>query len=155
LVQWLYSNAIGGVKLEVDDSDLELARDVLSRDASAELTGVREGRLPPVDGDTCPACGSVRVDRSHLWRNSAAVSLGMLSLGIGLPVIAARRRWVCGDCGHSWKLASRASTGTPVETLEAERSVQERRSYSALRGYALGLLGLAVLCYLEYRIRKG
>src|SRR5215470_17805474 len=82
-IQWLYSNAIGGVKLQVDDSQLALARDVLDRDDSPALESVAENRLPPVDGDICPSCGSSKVQRSRLRKNTAAISLGL-----GLPLIA-------------------------------------------------------------------
>jgi hypothetical protein len=149
-IQWLYSNALGGVKLEVDDANLELAREVLKRDGASELASVPEGRLPSADGDVCPACGSSDVRPSRVHRSSAAISLG-----IGLPLIAWSRRWICADCGHSWRPVASTPADEPRETLEAERSVHESRLYPAFRGLFVALLGLAVLCYLEFRIRRG
>ncbi|HHF2920456.1 DUF2007 domain-containing protein [Vibrio sp. VGrn 2] len=53
--QWLYSNAIGGVRLMVAESDAEDAKQILSSDFSESL----ENELAVDEGkDVCPNCGS-------------------------------------------------------------------------------------------------
>ena len=89
-IQWLYSNAVGGVKLTVDESDLDAALQVLGEDRSTDLSNIPEGQSPPIDGDYCPVCGSADVIHSRLQRIAAVASLAT-----GLPFIAWRRRWNC------------------------------------------------------------
>lgn len=53
--QWLYSNAMGGVRLMVAESDAEDAKQILSSDFSESL----ESELAVDEGkDVCPNCGS-------------------------------------------------------------------------------------------------
>jgi hypothetical protein len=149
-VNWLYSNALGGVKLKVDEADLDLAREIVDQTDISALTDVRESQLPPGDGDICPSCGSSNVNRSRLLRSAAA-----LSLALGFPLIAWRKRWICSDCGHSWKpVALEAPSDLPEETVEAERSVHERAVYPGSRILIVALIGLAVLGYLEQSIHR-
>jgi hypothetical protein len=147
-IQWLYSRAIGGVKVKVDESDLQGARQALREDRSADLLDIPESQFPPAAGDHCPACGSSDVAPSRLQRNAAAISLAT-----GLPLIAWRRRWVCGSCNHSWKRARSGKVDVPWETLEAEKQVHERHPYPVARLIAAVLLGLAVLYYVQLQIR--
>src|SRR5580765_7990153 len=58
---WLYSNAVGGVKLSVRESDAERAREILARFA-ARQSPAAESEAPasgmPASGElTCPWCG--------------------------------------------------------------------------------------------------
>jgi len=50
-MQWLYSGALGGVKIKVDESDLEIARNVLREDRSADLSSIPESQTPFADGE--------------------------------------------------------------------------------------------------------
>jgi hypothetical protein len=51
--QWLYSNAMGGVRLQVPNSCANNAREILATDYTESL--VTEQGFDPV---TCPSCGS-------------------------------------------------------------------------------------------------
>jgi|GEM_PF-365160 len=148
-IQWLYSLAIGGVKLQVDESDLDVAVAALTEDHSAELSPISESRMPPGDGDACPACGSLQVRYSKVRRNAAA-----LSLFTGVPLIAWRRRWTCAACNHSWSQSPTESSPTPEATLRAEGLVHEKRAYPVLRVIVAILAGLGILTYVQYRIRN-
>src|SRR5262245_54035223 len=145
-VQWLYSIAIGGVKVKVDESDLSVAREVLWENRSADLAGIAESEAEPGDGDSCPVCGSSDVEMSRVQRRAAA-----LSLAIGIPFVFWRHRWICRTCNHSWK-RHRRRVEVPSETLEAEREVYVHRSYP--RGFVAALLGLAVLYYVWIQIHS-
>jgi hypothetical protein len=146
-VQWLYSAAIGGVKLKVDESDVQTARDVLKEDRSADLASIPESQGPPADGDRCPVCGSSEVERSRVQRNIAAISLG-----IGFPLVGWRHRWICKACRHSWKRRPAEEVELPPETLEAERRVHEARSY--FPAFFASLMGLAILYYVWVKIHS-
>jgi hypothetical protein len=146
-IQWLYSGAIGGVKVKVDESDLGIAREVLRENRSADLADIPESHTPLADGDRCPVCGSSEVTISRVQRKAAAISLA-----IGIPLVAWRRRWICRACSHSWKARPARRVEIPLETLEADRQVHEHRSYP--RSMFAVLLGLAILYYVWVQIHS-
>ena len=148
-IQWLYSNAIGGVKVAVDQDDLESARQVLSEDRCTDLLSISESQSPPADGDVCPVCNSSAIRPSRLQRVAAAGSLAT-----GVPLVMWRRRWICGSCGHSWRPRTSGRSVLSEETLRAEELVHERRSYPMLVVVILSLLALAVLCYVQAKLRQ-
>jgi len=86
---WLYSNATGGVCVDVMDEDYEQAREILE--------------LPPVDKGliTCPHCGSDKVALRELSMT------GALSLALGFLLPAPSRQADCSACGKSFKVSSR------------------------------------------------
>lgn len=140
--QWLYSTAVGGVKLQVDAEHLDAARDFLGTNAEGALAGVEECSQPAVDGDTCPACGSESVRASQIFRSSLA-----LSLIANLPLFAWRSRWVCEICGHSWRMARSPFAELPPQTLDAEDEVRGRAGSYAGAALFLGFLAAAALAY--------
>lgn len=146
-IQWLYSTAIGGVKLAVEEADLEAARQVLASARRVHLTAVPDGA--GVEGDACPACGSFAVRPSRLQRNAAA-----LSLATGLPFMAWRRKWICTQCGHAWKSRSRSLSQLPLQTLEAERAVHRSDTYPTIRAFLVVLLGLIIVHLVRLGIRR-
>ena len=97
--QWMYSNAIGGVKVWVPAADEEAARELLDQGPQvaepAASRGIEEDRSA-----ACPRCGS---------EDTAAVVAGrrwtFLSwLVLGLPLFPVRRRSRCRHCGHVFDL---------------------------------------------------
>lgn len=92
---WLYSGAVGGVKVEVELADVEAARAIL-RSAPVPLPD-------PEPGAICPGCGSADVDANSF---SARIALFVVALyGIPLPWGRPLR---CNDCGRRWRPARRA-----------------------------------------------
>ena len=85
---WFYSNAIGGVKVEVFEEDEDRAKEIL---AAEELEA-------PVSV-SCPECGSNSTHASERGRRLSFLSVMLLSL----PLPVARFKYVCDDCGHRWK----------------------------------------------------
>jgi hypothetical protein len=81
---WLYSNAIGGVKVEVEDEDFERAREVLM------LPKVEAGLL------RCPHCGSDEVRPRELSL------LAAICIGIGFVLPFRSRRVDCLRCHQSF-----------------------------------------------------
>ena len=60
-INWLVSQAIGGIRLQVPAEDAEHARELLQQDRSEDREGVSEADLPAAEGEECPRCGSDRV----------------------------------------------------------------------------------------------
>jgi hypothetical protein len=114
-VNWLYSNAVGGVKLKVKESDARRAMEALREDLSyaeppTEMESLKEDiseEAPSLDEETpepqsapsCPRCLSPAVVSENFSRR--IVFLSWLLLGFPLPLL--RRRWFCQSCGHRWK----------------------------------------------------
>ena len=97
-VNWLVSQAIGGIRLQVSAEDAERARELLQQDRSQDLEDVAEADLPVAEGEVCPRCGSDYSRRSQLARRTKAASMLL-----GLPFVLWRNRRRCSACGFSWK----------------------------------------------------
>lgn len=96
-VNWLYSTALGGVKLKVLEGDAARAKAIIQQDFGAvPATISTETELPPQD--TCPRCGATEIATRNYTRKFAAVSL-LLSL----PLFFFLRRYRCKSCNHKWK----------------------------------------------------
>jgi hypothetical protein len=94
-LDWLWSNAIGGVKLQVRARDAEDALGLLSAEKLKEFQVPELGlyRLP-----LCPNCGSIDVAFDSLDRR-----ISYLLFFISLPIPVKVRGWRCYSCGHLWK----------------------------------------------------
>jgi hypothetical protein len=96
-VDWLLSNAVGGVKLMVPVSELERARDALRPRPHLVVVGDREGHA---EGDMiCPRC---RCDDVYYNRYSRRMA-GFFILLFGFLIPWRDRRWSCTQCGYEWK----------------------------------------------------
>jgi DNA-directed RNA polymerase subunit M/transcription elongation factor TFIIS len=99
-MDWLISNAIGGVKLLVHERDLESAKRILQETCPSirdEETG--DETDDGVSSEGCPCCGSNDVCRERL--KTRLIFLSILLLGIPLPFLS--RKMVCETCGHKWR----------------------------------------------------
>ena len=85
-LNWLYSNAIGGVKVEVLENDLEKAIELLN------LSKTEKGFM------LCPHCGSGNVAIRELSLYAAIC----LAMGFILPISS--KNVDCGDCKSSFPL---------------------------------------------------
>ncbi|SRR4030042_2714525 len=95
-INWLYSNAIGGVKLQVKKSDIEKAKKILAEKSDIKFQyrkGGGESRY------VCPHCNSEDVYFEKYSRKAYIWS--WLLLGIPIPFL--KRRWKCYSCSHEWK----------------------------------------------------
>lgn len=89
-VAWLWSHAVGGVKIEVPEEHVEQAIELLGQDRSDEVG--------PADEYACPACGSSDVRQGRLRKLS-----GILALLSSVPLVAWSRGSSCRSCGHRWR----------------------------------------------------
>ncbi len=90
-MQWLYSNAVGGVKLQVPAEQAEEARALL------DTAAVVEAPTPTTDDDACQECHSPQTE-SVLWGRQPAF---LSWLVLGLPLFPVRRLRRCRRCGAS------------------------------------------------------
>ncbi|MFP4315081.1 MAG: DUF2007 domain-containing protein [Desulfovibrionales bacterium] len=96
-IQWLYSIALGGIRVEVDARNEERALQILRTDASEELTEEQWSHHPHPDR-LCPYCGSEELEISDSPPRS-----GMQKLLDWLPLAGPGRTMTCLQCGRSWK----------------------------------------------------
>jgi len=90
-MNWLWSNAIGGVKVRVPESELAEARRVMN-------LANGDGADSPEAAMICPLCGS---HNSHSFVDKRGTFLSWLLLGV--PVIPVSAKRICDDCGSEWK----------------------------------------------------
>jgi hypothetical protein len=96
-VDWLLSNAIGGVKLKVPASEAAQARDILR--PRPRLVAVADAGVPGDGEMICPRCRSDDVYYARYSRRIAGVFIILL----GFLVPWRDRRWTCKQCGYAWK----------------------------------------------------
>lgn len=88
-MDWLVSNAIGGVRVQIDEEDIERAQEILQDNP---------GELLQADQPVCPRCSSVHTAPDELPRRISFLSLWMA----GFPFLFSKHRWKCSDCGKVW-----------------------------------------------------
>lgn len=95
-VNWLYNIAVGGVKLQVRESDAERALAILGEipehvpeDPSAEIS----------DDERCPQCHST--DIHYETFHMRPLFILWLLVSFTLPFL--KRKWKCSHCGYEWK----------------------------------------------------
>ena len=90
-MQWLYSNALGGVRLQVPEPCVEEARRILAEDLEAPLVE-SQGEDKP----RCPHCGSLDTEPHQLGRRWAF----LVFLGLDFPLFPVRQGIRCRRCGQ-------------------------------------------------------
>ena len=96
LVNWLYSNAIGGVKLQVRSTDVEKAKAIIEEQPETRPEEIKKRDTNLIH---CPTCGSDEIYFEKIARKPAFIS--WILLGIPLPFL--KMKWKCYGCGHEWK----------------------------------------------------
>jgi hypothetical protein len=94
-MDWLWSNALGGMRLFVKDSDASAAEELLNQSFqdSFEVEGQE-----PFTQPRCPVCQSFEVSYKGLHRRIAYASIIL-----HVPIPLARLGWRCSSCGHMWE----------------------------------------------------
>ena len=99
-VNWLLSNAVGGVRLKVKREDAERAAEVIG-----EGEGGGEGEAAvagEADEIRCEKCGSEDVFFEKFSRRVAIFSW----LLMGFPIPYFKGGWGCNSCGQRWRSGS-------------------------------------------------
>jgi hypothetical protein len=94
-MDWLWSNALGGIKLCVKSEDTDAAAQVLDQGIPEgfDVKGIGEYTQP-----ACPNCQSLDISFEDL--NKQVAYTGVF---LGVPIPLDRRRWKCNACGHVWQ----------------------------------------------------
>jgi hypothetical protein len=95
-MDWLLSNAIGGIRLQVHEQELESARAVLAEPIPPEFEEEELGE--PFVQPRCPRCCSLdigfeKIDR--FWTYG-------LWLLLSFPIPIRKGNWKCYTCGSEW-----------------------------------------------------
>jgi len=92
---WLWSNLVGGVKLRVQEEDLEAASQLLDQNPieSFAVQGVGDFEQP-----RCPRCQSLDISFANLHKPAAAAGLF-----VGAPLAISDPIWTCNSCGNQWQ----------------------------------------------------
>ncbi len=101
-INWLYSAAVGGVKLKVREADRDEAAMLLSGDVRIEEVP----QFTPIESEggsedrvRCPACGSEDLFREHVSKRAFFLSWILL----GFPVPFFKSVYKCLSCRRTWK----------------------------------------------------
>jgi len=96
-MDWLWSNLMGGIRLQVASEDVQAAEAILDQPIpeSIAVAGEAEYQQP-----RCPRCGSLDVSFDSLDTKVGAASI--LLLGFPLPSPVTRDAWHCHACGYDW-----------------------------------------------------
>jgi ribosomal protein S27AE len=93
-MDWLLSNALGGVKVQVAEGELTRARQILSTPFEVDVRdeGTSECLIK------CPRCGNENIQ----YRVSGRRWTFLTWVLCGIPLIWPRKRLFCGKCGYTW-----------------------------------------------------
>lgn len=102
-VQPFYSNAIGGIKLQVHENDSQRAKEILTESQTPPLHIVHVAQNKPhrkTQGKTihCPECNSTSVYYERLSTGELALCI----LFIGIPLLFIKGKYHCYNCGNKW-----------------------------------------------------
>lgn len=127
-MNWLYANAMRGVKVQVPLEQVEKAQAILDRDDSSVLLP-RPATCASADADVCSRCGS-----SEIRREVANVRVFLLVwLVSGIPLSVFSTAVECYDCGHR---------NGPPATFTLRFGVRHLLMLTFLAAAALGLMQL-------------
>jgi hypothetical protein len=92
---WFWSNAVGGVKLQVSPDDVEVANGILDQPIPEgfEVAGIGEYLQP-----RCPKCQSLDVAFQEL-----DAPVAFVSAYFNVPIPLMRRAWRCHSCNVEWE----------------------------------------------------
>lgn len=91
-MDWLYSNALGGVRLLVPESYAEEAKALLAQDFSQDL----EQQFGA--SESCPKCGSIDIQPYTEGKGPAYV----VFLLLGFPLFSYKNGMRCRQCQYFW-----------------------------------------------------
>lgn len=95
-LDWQISNFIGGIRLQVEEADREIAVGLLDQPIvdPIQMDGSVDFEQP-----RCPKCGSNEITFEGSSRGAALASLSMLAV----PLPLGRETWSCEACGTRWE----------------------------------------------------
>ncbi len=101
-VNWLWAQAVGGIRLIVTSDSAARANDILERDDSDILSDIPEWQLPPSRNECCSSCGSTAIVVPRWSRSARALSVWLPWLVLVALMAVALERYRCSNCGDRW-----------------------------------------------------
>ena len=104
-VQPFYSNALGGIKLQVHEDDAVRAKQILEEFKRPTMHVVHHkkdsntNKTIPSNKFICPNCNST--DVYFEWLNNGELFLSIILLGF--PLLFFKGKYHCYNCGNQWK----------------------------------------------------
>ncbi len=93
----VFAQAVGGIKLLVQDLDYDKALEILNTNDYSNLKN--EFREEEISGQRkCPNCGSINL----FQKGSLLVGLIFLLISF-IPFTTKKSMYICLDCSHKWK----------------------------------------------------
>ena len=110
-MDWLYSNAIGGISLKVPPEQAADALAILQEPIpeALDLGADQPAYMQP----RCANCGSLRVTHEGLDRFATFGTW----LALGFPIRLKADKWKCDECGVEWKTQDDVSTVVLPEVM--------------------------------------
>ena len=100
-IDWLWSNLMGGIRLQVAERDVETAEALLSQPIPPSIAfDDRFGGEPDYEQPKCPKCASLNISFNNFDAKVGATSI--LLFGFPLPSPVDQDYWHCNDCGCNW-----------------------------------------------------
>lgn len=94
-LEWVWSNLLGGVRLQVNEQDREAAQAVLAQPIPEQIQV--DGEIP-YDQPRCPRCGSLDIQYQAIHKRA-----GLASIILFVPIPIPKQAWICEDCGAQWR----------------------------------------------------
>ena len=110
-MQWLYSDAIGGVKVLVDSKHYDEAIEILETDFSSELDELFEPEEQE-SSNVCPNCNSSDISPHTVGKKPAFV----VFLLLGFPLFFYKHVLKCNQCGEFWRRNKQSSLTTDTSS---------------------------------------
>lgn len=97
-MNWGYALAIGGIRLQVRDEDLERSQQILGLQTQQEST-------KKVETSFCPNCrsGNTKTIKNLMTTNLSSLLTVIAGLMFMIAIPARHNRWCCLDCGYKWR----------------------------------------------------
>jgi len=106
-MQWMWSNLIGGIRLQVRLEDLEVAENMLSQPIP-ETIALGEGE--EYQQPRCPYCQSLNIGFEAIYQE-----IGLASIIVAVPVRLPKNRWKCRACNKEWSDPASKDYATDLE----------------------------------------
>ena len=94
-LDWQFSNFIGGIRVQVEAADAEVATELLDQPVPE---AIQYGDNESFEQPHCPVCNSQQITFEGPSRAAPLASLYLASL----PLPTGPSTWRCGDCGSRW-----------------------------------------------------
>jgi hypothetical protein len=97
---WLYSQAVGGVKLQVRKQDVKKAIQILQAGPYKQKLEVEKNECKKQGHDICcPKCHSEEIE----YEKYSIKAFYLTILFLGFPTLFRKNKYGCNSCGHRWK----------------------------------------------------